>query len=211
MDAPEFDHWTELSGVAASGPNDVWFVGNTEVFLEKRNALVERALIEHWNGHEVEVLHVPHNRRRPLNAISLEAAVAVSPTDAWAVGSITRPDGTAVNQSYRWDGEAWKHVGLPSPSESLQYLSGVAALSSDRVWAVGRSQGNRTALYRTFVAKWNGERWRQMSSESRRNHSELFDVTAVPGWKFAVGSSWSDRLEGNRTLGLQRCSTDPQG
>jgi len=208
VDAPEFDTWTELNGVAASGPNDVWFVGSTEVFLERRNAFVERALIEHWDGDGIEVIRAPHNRRRPLNATRLEAAVSVSPTDAWAVGATTRPSGTAVNQSYHWDGERWKRVAVPSPSESLQYLSDVAALSSERVWTVGRSLGDRN--YRTFVARWNGERWRQMTSESRRNDSELYGVAVVPGWKFAVGSSWSDRIEGYRTLGLQRCSTDPQ-
>ena len=208
VNGPDFDTWSELKSVSGTGPDDIWFVGSTEVFLEGKQAFVERALIEHWDGEAFTVFKAPFNRRHPLNPFDLEDVVALSPTDAWAVGSLTKANGRTVNLTFHWDGKEWTRVPVPNPSGTFQWLSAVTAVSPERVVAVGRYLDDETRSSRTFVTRWNGERWRKISSANTNAGSELYDVTSVDGWRSAVGSSWSNRSGGRyRTLALQPCSS----
>jgi len=206
VEGPSFETWSELMAVSATGPDDVWFVGDTEVEVEEENALVERGLIMHWDGHGFTTYEAPFNRRHPLNPFGLEDVVAISETDAWAVGSIQRASGRMTTLTLHWDGVKWSRVTAPQPSDTEQALASVTALSSDHVWTVGSFEHDRSGEFRTLVLRWNGERWRVMSSANRRTGGDLYEVTAVEDWRFAVGAAWSHRLRAYRTLGLERCT-----
>lgn len=201
VDAPEFDTWTELYAVSGTGPDDVWAVGNTEVFVA--DAWVERALIEHWDGEAWSVYTLPAGTKHRFDASNLEDVVAISPSDVWAVGEVTTARRTR-NLSLHFDGEAWTRVPVANPSDDAQMLAGVAALAGGRVFAVGTYRDEQAGRFRTLVERWDGERWRVVRSDNRRTGGELFEVAATPGFQFAVGQAWSNRLHDYRTLGLQR-------
>jgi hypothetical protein len=69
---------------------------------------------------------------------SLNGVAAVSSTDVWAVGySYDYYGGGSDSLIEHWDGTAWTTVPSPNPGTALNYLNGVAAVSSNDVWAVG--------------------------------------------------------------------------
>ena len=62
---------------------------------------------------------------------------ATSARRAWAVGDSTNCGcGPGVSLTVRWDGRSWKRVPSPTLGGGTD-LSGVAALSARRAWAVG--------------------------------------------------------------------------
>jgi hypothetical protein len=131
-EAPVFDRWTQLRSVAASGPNDVWAVGDTEVLVG--DILVQRAIFEHWNGRRWTVVASPLAARKL--PYTLESVDARTRSDAWATGQLTHRTWTETI-SFHWDGDAWTEVPTPAPSDSLQLLTSVAIVGRDRVWAGG--------------------------------------------------------------------------
>jgi hypothetical protein len=55
-----------------------------------------------------------------------------------------------------WDGTAWNIVPSPNPGGSqITYLTGVSAVSSNDVWAVGYSHGGTKPL----IEHWDGTAW----------------------------------------------------
>lgn len=109
-----------LFAVTGSGPDDVWAFGRG---LKNR----------HWDG-------VAWSRVPGVPSHQLLGGSAVSPDEAWAVGSARRS--ALVN---RWDGTSWTrdHVE-PSPTR----LDSIVALPSGDIWAVGV---NHFANRKTFV------------------------------------------------------------
>jgi hypothetical protein len=202
VDNPVLGTWSELHGVAATGPDDVWAVGNTEVQVGD-DALVERALIEHWDGKAWTVVRSPVVGR--LSAFGLESVDARSASDAWAVGEVAEGS-TQETLSFHWDGDRWSRVPTVDPSNEFQLLGGVAAASRNRVWAVGYYWDAARERDSTLVLRWDGHEWTKEPSENHRSGNQLSDVAALPSRQFAVGSFWANGGEGpQRTLVVGRC------
>lgn len=87
----------------------------------------------------------------------LSGVVALSPTDAWAVGTNAAGEGNAAAASLieRWDGAAWRIVTNPGAG----FLSSVAAVSSQDVWAVGMEPSMVSSAAKILVEHWNGTQW----------------------------------------------------
>jgi hypothetical protein len=108
----------------------------------------------------------------------LFAASAISNNDAWAVGTGYFPDQGNSNQTLteHWDGRRWKVV--PSAdTNSVEVLSGVAAISTNDVWAVGYQfyGGPEESL----IEQWNGARWTIVPSPNPSDTVILSGVAAV--------------------------------
>ena len=193
--------WSELSAVSGTGPADLWAVGVRDVSVGEE--ATERALILHWDGQEWKRMPAPRPAAR-LTPFLLHDVVAISPTNAWAVGAVAtkRMHRTVV---MHWDGEVWKLVRSANPSAQFQDLSGVAARSVRRVWAVGTYFDANASRMRTLVERWDGERFRKVSS-GNRGDSDLNDVAAARHNRFAVGTSGEIR---NGTLILWRRVVPP--
>lgn len=122
----------ELRGVAVASANDVWTVGDTT------GSSASQALIEHWNGLNWNVINNPS-----VGTSSLFSAVAVvSSSDVWAVGSDNIGNSFFQTLIEHWNGSGWSVVPSPSPGSFSTQLLGVAAVSSDDIWAVGYADGN---------------------------------------------------------------------
>jgi hypothetical protein len=123
----------------------------------------------HWNGSEWAEVATP-NVTKGTNR--LEAVLALSPNNAWAVGFFTpanadrEPKRTLI---LHWDGKTWKVVPSPnvgpkthSPSNGL---SGLTANSANDIWAFGcHFAAGGSGRFRTLVLHWDGKSWKVVPS-----------------------------------------------
>ena len=125
-----------LFGVAVLSRCNAWAVG--AYYNDERE--IGQTLIEHWNGTAWKRVASP-NPSGTSNYNILNGVVALSASNAWAVGESI--DGTGVHKTLieHWTGTAWKLVPSPNPSSSGNTLYGVGASSATNIWAVGTYNG----------------------------------------------------------------------
>ena len=138
-----------------------------------------------------QVVTSPTVARSGLNAVS-----AASPTDIWAVGfqsSGSTPETTLAEQ---FNGTSWSVVATPNPAGAgATVLTGVSALSSTAVWAVGESFSvvNNENVTTPVVEFFNGTSWSIQTTPA--TSGTLNAVTAVsPTDVWAVGGTGSADL-----------------
>ncbi|HXJ66140.1 MAG TPA: hypothetical protein VNN79_20450 [Actinomycetota bacterium] len=151
----------QLTSVAASGPDDVWVLGETPTLL-------------HFDGSSWSKVPTAE-----VAGPQLRGLVAFAPNDAWVVGT-ERTDryagecgehgrGTRPLVEH-WDGSTWREVASPSPRVHESELWSVSGSGSTDVWAVGYSStdipatnpGNgctRRSHARTLAMHWDGSSW----------------------------------------------------
>jgi hypothetical protein len=124
----------------------------------------------------------------------LRGVVALSATNAWAVGSfVTRYSVTNTVRSTlitHWTGSAWTQVPSPSPGSAANNLYAVAAVNANDIWAVGNSDDGFSRP--SLIVHWDGSAWTQVPSPNAANSNILYGVTALAAndvW--AVGTSSS--------------------
>ena len=179
-----------LIGAAVESATDIWVVG----YRHGRKARGYRTLIEHWNGKAWKI--VPSPNPSPANSAFLYGVTALSPRNAWAVGSVGSPAQTLI---LHWNGRVWKRVASPNPfdrgARHYDTLAGVAAISARNVWAVGsyfhRGPSGRKSLG-TLALHWDGKAWKRVPSpnpgEPGGHEHELWDAaTDSAGEVWAVG------------------------
>lgn len=184
-----------LAGVAGTSANDIWAVGLQTRVGGSGQADTTQPLIEHWNGTAWTV--VPGATLPPASYGGpttgwLNAVVALSANNAWAVG-------TASGRSLieHWDGAHW--VIVPDAGNTggggLGF-SGIAAVSASDIWAVGSgaltTSGGCGEGGGILLEHWDGSRWSDVApaATSRPGYdSSLTSVAAVAAHDvWAVGS-----------------------
>ncbi|HJT55060.1 MAG TPA: hypothetical protein VJ761_01090 [Ktedonobacteraceae bacterium] len=158
-----------LSGVAAVSTNDVWAVGSAF------NGHYE-TLIEHWDGSQWSVVSSPN----PGSLTdSLQGIVALSANDVWAVGAYQNSSSSPLQAlTEHWNGSQWSVVSSPNTGNDY-LLSGVAAISTKDVWAVGAYFSSNGGPLLTFIEHWDGSQWSIVSSPTRQSCDQLYSVTAI--------------------------------
>jgi hypothetical protein len=144
-----------------------------------------------WNGTSWSVVGgVPKPGTGDAQLLSV---YALSSKNAWAVGYDTEHADTRT-LILHYDGSTWSRVSSPSgPSQNA--LRGVTARTGQDAWAVGftndaGAQGTADSL----ILHWDGTSWRQVSSPSPAQDSDLFAVDTVTGGSdvWAAGEAgWS--------------------
>jgi hypothetical protein len=166
---------SNLLGVAAASPTDVWAVGDVDT-----GEFVMGTLVEHWDGASWRVVESP---TVPEGALLGNVAVKGSGT-AWAVG--WRQAGELLQPlAMRWTGTHWAMADGPSFEGVMADFAGVAVLGRDDVWAVGSRDT------RTLAAHWDGTSWTVTpTANPGRVTNSLIDVAEAPGTNclWAVGS-----------------------
>jgi hypothetical protein len=148
-----------LRGASATSSTDVWAVGD-----QCPTCADPGTLTLHWNGTHWSMVPSPNPgpTRNVLNAVA-----AVSPSDAWAVGSFGNSGcQTAATLILHWNGTHWSKVASPNPGAACNELSSVSAVSATNAWAVGRSCTFAINTCHTLVLHWNGTAWSKMASPS---------------------------------------------
>ena len=132
---------SELYGVVALGPNNVWAVGYGGISSGGFSTLVV-----HWNGSSWSI--VPS--ANPFGDNILSAVSGTGANDISAVGRSRNPytfrSGALLEH---WDGNSWSQVY----GSGADALYGVAAVSPGDAWAVGDGGGL------TSIDRWNGSSW----------------------------------------------------
>ena len=116
----------------------------------------------------------------------LKSVAVLSAKNVWAVGAYISSS-TGRNQALieHWNGTSWTVISSPSPNASDTVLSGVAALTTSNVWAVGEYTSGSNSL--TLVEHWDGHLWSIIPSPNPGSvRSELLGVAAV-----SVSNIWA--------------------
>lgn len=161
------------NALAVVGGNDIWAVGHQH---SQSNTSLQ-PMAEHWNG----TRWTPVNVESPGSGDSgLNAAAAVSATDVWAAGFTSSGGRTAGNYAMlaeHWDGASWSSSPLPDVPASSASLTGIDAVSSADVWAVGyRKIG---PFFRTLALHWDGIAWTAVPSRNASGRNNV--LTGVSG------------------------------
>jgi hypothetical protein len=125
---------------------------------------------------------------RPGTQSSLADVAALSPTDAWAVGTWVEDSGGPYKTLIEhWDGSGWSVVPSPNPSAGVSALNTVEAVSPTDIWAAGIHDN------RSLLEHWDGVSWTAIEGPQlpeRTNGSQVWDLTRVPGTSnlWGVGS-----------------------
>jgi hypothetical protein len=186
---------TSLRSIAASGPDDIWAVGEAYGSSDSPSVFTE-----HWNGSEWSYYPAVDK----FFASGFYGVADLSPTDVWAVG-YENPSA----YSYRdvpqtliehWDGYGWNLV--PSPNKNpkayllTNWLFGVAGRSASDVWAVGYwTYYPGSGTNRSLFLHWNGKKWRiasgppPLESGNNATGNQLLGIVKVGSSElWAIGS-----------------------
>jgi hypothetical protein len=138
-----------INAVAAVSANDVWAVGTAPT-------PTDTVLILHWNGTTWSVVPNPTNG---IPLTNLAALTVISANDIWAVGSGVIGDESAT-ATLHWNGTRWSVIPSPNVGPGVDNsLTGVAAVSSNDVWAVGTQQPTNLSDPSALILHWNGSAW----------------------------------------------------
>jgi hypothetical protein len=162
------EHWNGTAWTRVPSPN---LPGSTGTFLNAATAVSAdnawavgyasvggryESLTMNWNGHQWTL--VPGNT--PGGDASLLGVTFSWTNNIWAVG-ITNPtrcsNGGPQCQTLieHWNGVRWKVLPSPNPpSDYLNLLWGISAVSRTDIWAVGT-----TDYGSTLIVHWNGTSW----------------------------------------------------
>jgi hypothetical protein len=143
----------ELLGVSVASSKDGWAVGVT-LPSGKPSGRPARTLVERWQGRGWRTVTSPD---RPSGGSFLNAVVARSASDAWAVGLSRSPGGPARTLIMHWDGRRWAITPSPNAGPGDNSLVSVAAASARDAWAVGYRDAR--GVYRSLAEHWDGDRW----------------------------------------------------
>src|SRR5579872_6655600 len=109
---------------------------------------------------------------------SLDGISALSDTDVWTVGYAGSPSTTEQSLIEHFNGTGWSIVPSPAPTPLISQLFGVAALSSDDVWAVG-TYGNSGQFSQPLIIHWNGTSWSDVTNPTFAFGGQLSAIAAV--------------------------------
>ena len=137
--------YSELYGITAFSPTNVWAVGNSA-----KTAKPQTSIMMHWNGTKWTKDASTMGRTGPY----LFGMSAVSSSKIWAVG-----EGTSQTLTAKFNGTRWHEVDSSSPDNNIGELFGVHARTGNDVWAVGRLTDENTGVQSGLIEHWDGHTW----------------------------------------------------
>jgi hypothetical protein len=137
-----------LADVSGSSPSDVWAVG---VYWSNINAV--KSLIAHWDGTSWSMVASPKPAPGPVNSYGLNSVVAITPTNAWAVGTYRITNQSSIEPLVEhWNGTKWSIVAPPPGSTGATLESVTSVPHTQEIWVSGE-QTWPTAWH------WDGSIW----------------------------------------------------
>ncbi len=129
----------------------------------------------------------------------LNGVAAVTARDIWSVGEYYNPAYSTETLVEHWNGSIWQLVTSPNNGTDINQLNGVAAVTTNDVWAVGFY---RIGHLRTLIEHWNGTKWSIIASPDMGNSdNQLEAVTALSANNiWAVGTYFDTHPRSNLTL-----------
>lgn len=118
-----------LDGTTVVSSSDIWAVGNYNM-SDTGNA---QPLAEHYDGTNWTVVATPSTN---IGGV-LTGVTAISSSDIWAVGVSILSGSSNQTLTEHFNGTSWSIVASPNTGSAFNFLTGVAAVSTDDIWAVG--------------------------------------------------------------------------
>jgi hypothetical protein len=151
------DKQVYFRAVAAISKSDVWAVGQ----LTNSTGVGDLTYAVHFDGKRWTHVSTPSPfRRHGLDQDWLTSLTALSSNDVWASAVWRDGDYGILDHTFaeHWDGKEWKVVHTLNPGGNSKYHDfwGVAALTSESVWAVGSTGLDKI---HPFAERWNGRAW----------------------------------------------------
>jgi hypothetical protein len=176
---------TTFASVSASGPDEAWTVGTFT-----NGQAVNKPLAEHWNGTTWTRVTVPLPAGQ--TGATLSGVDDLSPTDAWAVGTIDSSQTLTLTE--HWNGTSWSVVPSPNPSTGIpgdgDNLTAIAGTGPNDLWAAGfdvTEEGG--GLIQLLFEHFNGTSWTAVKSPAGDGGGITSAITAIsPDDFWAVGS-----------------------
>ena len=118
--------------------------------------------------------------------------MALSATNAWAVGFNNNPNGPQFAENTlieHFNGQSWQIVPSPNTSLPQNELRAVAGSSATDIWAVGTALDPATSPAKTLILHFNGSSWTIVPSPSPdTSNNTLLAVAAIsPTNAYAAG------------------------
>lgn len=152
------------------------------------------SLVEHWHDGHWSMESTAVSPDPATLGTLLRDVVAVSPSDAWAVGGLLHegadygPGGSAAGALIEhWDGTQWRIVPNPAQQQDDADLWGLSVRSPSDIWAVGSQYDGGVV---PFAEHWDGTAWHVVPAPATgAQQSFLVHVSAdAPDDAWAVGS-----------------------
>jgi hypothetical protein len=133
--------------------------------------------VQHWDGKKWSL--VPDGGG-DLPVVALRGIAAIAPDDVWAVGlynSVEDGSGPIRPLAQHWDGLTWTVVPAPEAGTNA-FLTDVAAVATDDVWAVGNSSTGAGDL-KALIQHWDGKSWTIVESPDVGVYHALNAITVM--------------------------------
>ena len=167
-----------LLSVTAVSANDMWAVGSYCLGHScDRGGGIFQAMILHFDGSRWSIAASP---QPGTLANQLNAVVAISATDVWAVGSDSNDPQNSTSMILRFDGNSWFQVVGPSVKGSSG-LSAITGVSPTDITAIGSTRTSATSGDKTLITHFDGNTWSIISSPSPGVHNALNAIAHVAG------------------------------
>ena len=109
-----------------------------------------------WDGTQWTLVASPNG---PSEDNYLYGVDKVASNNVWAVGELVETLATSSTALLlNWNGTSWSTSPSPNPG-MFNKLTGVTAISSSDVWAVGIQYSGQPDSQRTLALHWNGTNW----------------------------------------------------
>lgn len=177
--------FNQVWDIDAISSTDVWAVGSYSDIADGPS----HTLVLHWDG---ATWSESSSRDVGTAGSSLSGVTAISPSDIWAVGSVSEGEafqGTSLTE--HWDGQRWRVVRSPNVTGADgTFLAAVTAVTSDDVWAVGSS--HTPGLAEPVAVHWNGSKWKIEPTDDPDHYGGYLTsvYAAAPDDVWAVGTNY---------------------
>ena len=134
------------------------------------------------------------------SGVHLAGMAALSANDVWSAGSyrVAGSSGTDYGLIENWNGTQWNIIPSPKIGQTGSYLSGIAAVSTNDLWAVG-TYTDSTFTGHLLIEHWNGTTWHvvpaPVPSYQGGSLSSVSVISANDIW--AVGTYYNSQYADN--------------
>ena len=145
------DAQNELTGVSATGADNVWASGFADNVNDENLA---DPFVLHWNGKAWTLTKVP-NPNASKEGSRLNSIRALSPKDVWAVGQTQKNNGSILTLAEQYNGSSWTVSTSPDPGMLGNLvdnsLDSVDSAGGGNLFAVGADEMTGQCCLRTLA------------------------------------------------------------
>jgi hypothetical protein len=162
-----------LQAASASSPTDIWAVGQSTIHYDGTT----------WTAYPAAMI-------KGDNTSYLAGVVDISPTLAWAAGTVGIGEGSPGQVIEQWNGTAWSVYPGPKFAQGDQpSIKAMAATSANDIWAIGSLLGDDEEQLFFLFEHWDGTQWTATASSS--GDAFLFGASAD-----ATNDAWAVGFNG---------------